>query len=410
MFQESIGIDIRHSEVILAHLKKGVRGVKLAAHSVYSMETGQSEPEKLEAVKSFLTEFKKENHIGTNDIVVGIPGELSILREIEYPLAVKENLRSTLGFEIDRYVPLSADDICFDYQVIEEDRGHNRLKVLLAIVKKTDCAPYLAFCRQWPGGVFGLEVSAAAHANCHAFLSGSKTTPLSERAREIIRKNGNAPGDTEVFRPSSLNRVGIPSPDVIPAFGLALELLETVPLRFNLLPPALQKKPSRMGYYTLIGLSLLALLAGAAWGGGYLFQRHLRLKAVDDEIRRLAAEAATVRTMEDQISAIEAKLDTLKRISDRKPTGLEILKELTRVIPKTAWVTDFSLTEKGILINGFAQSASELVSLLEASPMFEDVAFLSAIVKDRKLESERFSIGFKAVTSKKTGTAGGTAD
>lgn len=410
IFQDSIGIEIRPGEVILAHVKKTFGGAGLGAHAVYAMESGESVRERLEEIASFLSEFRRENRIGTRNLVIGIPREQVIFRVIEYPAAVKENLRSTLEYDIDKYIPLSADEICFDHQIIQEDRENNRLRVLLAFVKKTDLEPYLAFCRRWPGGVFGLCVPSAAVANAHAFLSGNKAHPLDGYVDQILMKAENTPLDAAWFPTSLLNKAGIPSPDLVPAFGLALAVLWDAPVRINLLPQEARKKPSRVGFYALIGLFVLFILAGAAWGGGHLLRQKSRLEALDREIRHLSSEVAAITEMEGRIKVLDRKIDALTGQKGQADSLLEILRELTRIIPETAWVTDFTLTDKDIRLSGFAQSASDLVSLLESSSLFEDVVFLSAIVKDNQMGKDRFFVGFKSVKPEPSGKANDSLD
>ncbi len=402
IFQDSIGIEIKENEVVLAFLKQSLKGVRLAAHSVYAVEANKPKRELLEEIRSYISEFREENQIHTANLVMGLSNGEVILREIVYPLTVKENLQTTLTYDIDKYIPLSVDEIYFDHQVIEEDRGNNQLKILLAIMKKKDCEPYLSFCRQWPGGVFGLCLSAVAAANCYAFLSGKRKSPLNGRVRDILMQQGDVLSDREVFRPSSLHDAGISSSDLIPAFGLGLEVLWEAPIRINLLPQEVRKKPSRKGIYALIGLVSLLILSMATCSGGYLYRRHQQLKFMEGEAKRLSSEVTTVTEMQERIKEIAARLKTLKEISEGDHSALDILRELTQVIPDTAWVTDLKLTGKEIQLNGYAQSASELIPLLEGSPMFEDVAFRSAITKDVKQNKERFVIGLSPVSLKET--------
>lgn len=404
IFQVGIGVDIRQDEVVLAYLKQSFRGVVLAAHTVHAMAPDKSQKERLADVNSFITEFISENRISARDLVIGIPSDQVIFRELEYPLAVKENLRTTIEYDIDKYIPLSADDIYFDYQVVKEDREKNQLKILLAFIKKTDCKPYLSLCKQWPGGVYGLGISTAAEANCSIFLSGNKSRPLDRQIEELLIKDGKSSNQVAVPQSADLGRVGIPSQDLVAAFGLALEILWDVPIRINLLPPEIRKKPSRVGFYTLTSLAVIVILLGIAWGGGHLFRQQIRLRSVEKEIKQLSSEVASLGQMRQRISDLEKKAAVLKDIRGRSSV-LDVLKELTQVIPETAWVTAFSFTEKGMNLNGFAQSASELISCLESSPLFEEVVFLSAIVKDPKQNMERFYIGLKLVNPDQSGKA-----
>nr|MDA8404588.1 PilN domain-containing protein [Desulfobacteraceae bacterium] len=63
---------------------------------------------------------------------------------------------------------------------------------------------------------------------------------------------------------------------------------------------------------------------------------------------------------------------------------IEIIKELSNIIPQTAYITEFKFSGNKLGLYGMADSASELIPILEASPLFMDVAFLSAIHNSRE--------------------------
>jgi general secretion pathway protein L len=71
---------------------------------------------------------------------------------------------------------------------------------------------------------------------------------------------------------------------------------------------------------------------------------------------------------------------------------------LTQILPGTVWVWSFKFTGKEIEISGFADSASDLIPLLDKSPLFEKVEFMSPVTKERTIvggeakEKERFKI------------------
>ncbi len=401
IFQTAIGVDVGAGQVHLAHLQQSFRGVTMSAHSVHAFEKGMTSEEKTADVLSVIREFIAENRIGTKALVIGISDDQVMFREITYPSAVKENLRTTLEYDIDNYVPLSADEICFDFQVMEEDKKTNQLHILLACIKKTDFKPYLSLCKQWPYGVYGLCVSGAAEKNCAAFLAGNQARPLKEIAGELL--NSVEAGTEGAFpRTTDLDRAGMPSPEWMRAFGLGLGVLWDVPLRINLLPPEVRKKPGRIGLYALAGLTAMVVLLAAAWVGGAVFQRQMRLKSIEQEIKQLSSEVESIQQMKERLRGIEEKTTVLQEIRGRISI-LETLKELSLIMPETAWVKQFSFSDKGIRLNGFAQSASELISQLESSPLFKDVVFLSAIVKDNKQDLERFYIGLTSVNPNQSG-------
>jgi Tfp pilus assembly protein PilN len=114
-----------------------------------------------------------------------------------------------------------------------------------------------------------------------------------------------------------------------------------------------------------------------------------------------------VQALEKKIVAIgrlEKRVKLLQEIKDNE-FSLEILAELTGVIPDDSWISNLNF--KGIklkdkkkpggelIINGFAASSSSLISLLEDSPFFEKVEFVGPIKKTK--EKEQFKLSAKIV-------------
>jgi general secretion pathway protein L len=79
---------------------------------------------------------------------------------------------------------------------------------------------------------------------------------------------------------------------------------------------------------------------------------------------------------------------------------LDIMKELTTILPKTAWVSRVKITEEGVTLEGYATSATGILSKLEASPFFAKAEFASPTFRDTRMNADRFNIrmeieGFK---------------
>jgi Tfp pilus assembly protein PilN len=81
---------------------------------------------------------------------------------------------------------------------------------------------------------------------------------------------------------------------------------------------------------------------------------------------------------------------------------LIILKELTNVLPKTVWLTRTRITDTAVDIEGYAGSATEIISKLEASQYFKKVEFASPTIRDTRLNSDRFVIKMELEGIQKT--------
>lgn len=456
LFQSSIGIDIKKSSVAMVHLKGSFKGVKLGACKIHSLEKNSLLKEKLKIISELVKDFIKNNKITSSNIYLGIPREFAILKNIEFPLAVKENLRSTLTYEMDKYLPLPLDDIYFDCQIVNEDKENKRLNVLLVAAKKETISPYMEFSDLLREGISGIEISSSALTNyfscdpvisaekgyafifsnngylelgvvknkCLVYSRSVKALENNEDIHSIIIEalkpfadvlKNNDGGVKLAFCTSDLNDdalngfkakkgfdayqvelagTGIKSMDLVTAYGLALKGLCKVPVQINILPDQLRKKLSKAGYYIMMALAGIAILTGLTWGGSRFMRQRFILNNLNVEIKRLVSEAENIDRIRTSSKEIEEKIDYFNTVLLGRVPFLEVLKELSRVIPETAWVQALTFSEKGLKLDGHAKSASELIPLLEDSPLFKDVAFLSTITKSGD-GKEKFKIGLK---------------
>lgn len=456
LFQNSIGIDIRDDMMCWVHLKTSPKGIRLAGNDFIKIDPALDVSERLREIERVVSGLLRSGNIRDAEIFLSVPGDLAIQRIVEFPSTVRENLSETLMYELDKYVPISADEIYLDSQIIEEVKENSRLKIFLPVVRKKDIDPYISFGRNLGRGAASIEICSTALANYVLFVS--KTASVKPYAYWIedsgrgefgflkngklyfsrtIRLHGNETDTVEIierelhhikekygiddnFLHLSTNNedlntgvvgaigeaegIGVEvssfSEDSVSvgrfgaAFGLALKGLWKVPVQINFMPPAFRKKPSRWGYYVAAAMACLVVLAGVVWAGSTIFSQRMMNRRIDDRLESLKTEVAAVNKLENEIAALQGQNDQLVRIRQNYISMLDILKEMTDLIPDTARLTDFSLSAGGITITGSAESASELVSILEASNLFQDVVFSSAITPDRG-GLERFRIALK---------------
>jgi len=451
IFQTSLGIDIGEQELCLAFLKASSREIELAAAAVYPIQENIHSEEKSTAISELVNKFLRENRLSPASVFLGIPRRNVILRYLELPITVKENLRETLGYELEKYVPFSSEDAYFDFQIVSEDKSTDRLKLLLVVTKKEALSPLLAVAEHLGLGISGVGITATAladyfywrskkenravrafiHKHEHHVELGLVKEGMLRYSRELsgngefteailvalakmrldflqdneplhtvlcgIEKDdplldGLSEMEEMVFHAVDLSGSQISSTDIIPAFGLALKGVRKTSMNINLLPLALRKKPSKFKYYTLIGLVFLVLLGTLSWGGGVFFQRQWTLDRLGEEIDRLRSQLTKIEQIEAQKENLVERINYLNTVRRGGLPVLDVLRELSERVPEDAWVNRFNFSEKDVQITGQATSASELIPLLEASTMFGGVTFLSAITKlnDGK---ERFRIG-----------------
>ena len=394
IFQESLGISIGDHQVSLVYLKGTLKGIICAASSILNLEKNVPLDQKLHAASMAVAEFMRENTVGNPSIYVGLPTGSAMFREIEFPAAVRQNLGTTLSYELDKYIPISVDEIYFDYQVTGEVEN-SRITVLLMVVKRNELQRYLDFCQRIPGGVNGIEIASTAVSNgLLYFLKGKSTQDLGVDFQKLLK--GVKPSETSHAENVSalVEAFSLPSEDVVDAFGLALKGMRKVPVKINLMPSEYRRRPNRTGYYAMIFLAGLVVLSLLGWVGSYWMHQKMVSGALNAELKRLTAEMAEIKKIQGRIDFIEGQLSELNALNQKYIPLSDILRELTQILPDGAWIQEFSLDKNKVRIQGYADSASDLISFLETSPLFKDVYFASAIVKEKD-GRERFNISLE---------------
>lgn len=198
---------------------------------------------------------------------------------------------------------------------------------------------------------------------------------------------------------------------LVPAIGLALRGLGEGKVRINFLPHEPEIKMGKKELSLAIGLAGTVISLGLALFLSYPIKDGIELRRIEKRIDTLRPEANAVEKIQREIKSIEDKNSLLARTEEEDLSKLDILAELTRVIPSDTWLVSLDYTEtleqKGqkeangkikreVIISGFATSASKLIPLLEDSPVFENVEFAGPITSGPESSSgsgkERFRI------------------
>ena len=114
-------------------------------------------------------------------------------------------------------------------------------------------------------------------------------------------------------------------------------------------------------------------------------------------LQKLEQELTVVRQEADKLSGIRkhnkatiTHLETLARLVREQAVTIDLLKELTEVIPHDTWLRSLAVRARKIHLQGTSASATGVVKALEDSPLFNEVHFDSPVVK--KGSSETFKI------------------
>jgi general secretion pathway protein L len=183
--------------------------------------------------------------------------------------------------------------------------------------------------------------------------------------------------------------------------GVAAARVELRPTRpegrepLNLLP---QEAADAAGQRRLIrALVLLALiLATVAVTIPLLWQR-ATLAALTEQVAATRIEAEQSHALREQLDQLTQMGRFLLAEKGRRPMATEALADLTRLMPDQAYLAQLTLQGGEVQLHGWAMTASDLISLLDQSPLFRAPQFRSPVTQDGSDGAERFHLSVELV-------------
>jgi len=174
------------------------------------------------------------------------------------------------------------------------------------------------------------------------------------------------------------------------ALELALATASNRGIRaLDLIPPAI--KPRRFTKQEMLTAGAVAATAVLAMAALLVpgFVENRRLARLNGEIARIEPDVRAVERVARELDQKRQLVGVVEKINASALQPLGLLRELTDIVPSDAWVTYLALDAKGIEITGQAGAASNLIPLLENSPRLERVEFASPVTRGRDREQFR---------------------
>jgi Tfp pilus assembly protein PilN len=214
-----------------------------------------------------------------------------------------------------------------------------------------------------------------------------------ERALAIARAELRLPPDRAANTlsealPTPLNNGGPPSP-----LAWAAALAGSAPrvTRFaNLLPPERRASHDRIHYLLPAALgSLLLLVLIVVFLVYPAFEQRRYRSDLDAAARKLQPAALRAQTLERQIAANRRKIATLDDLRVRPQADLDVLNELSRLLPPQVWTNAVEIYPDSVVLSGEADQAAALLKLLDSSPLFQNSEFALSVTRNGQTEQFR---------------------
>ena len=135
-----IGLDVGSTAVRAAELAEGSPPTVVRAAQVPlpagAVENG--EVREVEAVSEGLRELWTRGGFKSRKVWMGVGNQRVVVREIALPAMPEKELRQSLGFQVQEFIPMPVDEAVLDYHLIEELEvdGRQMLRLLLVAAQK----------------------------------------------------------------------------------------------------------------------------------------------------------------------------------------------------------------------------------------------------------------------------------
>jgi len=154
----SLGISFGEDRVDLVYLKQSFGKTILLDHCSLPHANGID----AKAFYHDVSYFLQKNRAHGLTPCVALARKEVLLTIIDLPMAVEENLRITLGYELDRHTPFPQKMAYFDYKIISRNTNDKTIKVLLVVIKKDLLDYYLKLLKGVGLQPASVEISSTA--------------------------------------------------------------------------------------------------------------------------------------------------------------------------------------------------------------------------------------------------------
>jgi Tfp pilus assembly protein PilN len=459
-FKTSIGIELRGEDMLISSLQSNLSSPvftcfkRIANYQALDREDLRRE----------VGQFFRSNGLSKEHVVLGIPRKDIVLRYLDLPSEVIDNLKQVIQYQVQSFEPTEEDKFYYDYLSLKNDAALKKLTILLAMVKKTLLDEHIQLMREF--GIRPEVVIASSMGLANIFLqnrndvndktfiladlgsSGIELLALRNGAFAYSRETGKESDQSwkdlvlrEVDEAASKLRLGpdgtlekivlsgessesaleeikagIPECELLKdsvgftipeenkayfqeaasTLGLAFTgMMRRAPIRMNLLPKELRIRHSIWAYVpaAIFGLACIALLSGL------LSHRTYQLRAyandLDREFNNNKSMVQQVQSLTAQEKTMATKIESIELIVGKRDMNLEVLRELTNILPLDTYLSNYANRDGSIQMIGMGNSASDLIRKLEDSPFLKDVVTSGVIIKDAQSGKERFTINAK---------------
>lgn len=447
----NIAISLEREKVSIAYLARFTSSFRVKKENTYTFDEDvyPSANNVLFALNSFI----EQAGLSSQPVTLAVPKAWVVTRKWHLPRTIEDEIAMAITNEMDIITPFPAEEVYFDYQILSRDE--NNVYFVVAAVRRCKIESYLDLLSEKKFPVKSLNLNIAAFGTACTYLKkGNKNefivSKIDKREIEAAAVSGGRVPflysytlkadeiedaiQIEELLNSASSVLGIEESDIIVDLNLETSFLKyvlqdkfgsrIVPID-DLNTKALQLKQKKSGIFSAAGAAIEALktdsnglnllLSGQkekkkeslllsmvlvvflfVLFGFNMYQPvhkgRMEIQALDEKIDSFKKDVDRVNKIKEANKKVRKEIETINEFGENPFIPLDILKEITTLLPDDSWVTRLTIRQEYVDIEGYSDSATALIVKLEESKLFKNVAFSSPTIKDRRLNKDRYRI------------------
>ncbi len=164
------GLDISELSIKvlqMAHNKKYDYVYGFASETIASGLIDNGNIQNVDAVVNAIKRVRKKAGISTKNVICSLPESKAFLRIVTIPQMKEEEVAEAIKWEIEAAIPLSIDQVYYDWQVLDKrlTKDKRQIDVIIVAVSKEFINSYIYILKKAGLIMYGFEIESVAQSN-----------------------------------------------------------------------------------------------------------------------------------------------------------------------------------------------------------------------------------------------------
>lgn len=132
----SVGLDISSKKLTIVEIVKNRKGMAIKNAAKFEISADAIKKGELQdpvLLSKGLKEAWKKFKISGRNVSVGLSNLKAIVKEIQLPLTEDEEIKNSLKYQINDFIPIPKDNILYDYYIMEKQRSSSKIMLVGAM-------------------------------------------------------------------------------------------------------------------------------------------------------------------------------------------------------------------------------------------------------------------------------------